>query len=161
MLVTAVVFSNIVLAIHIMAVLLAFGIVVAWPLVSQTVERIDPKAVPLIHRVRVLLGRTLVNPGLLLVVVAGVYLAAHDHVWKQFFVQWGIGAAVVLGALEGAIAMRQSRQLAEIAARDVEASGDGPVSWSEEFLSRRTRADQVAMLMAVLVLATVYVMTVK
>lgn len=161
MLVTAVVFSNIVLAIHIMAVVLAFGIVVAWPLVSQAVERMEPKAVPMIHRVRVLLGRTLVNPGLLLVVVAGVYLAAHYHVWKQFYVQWGIGAAVVLGALEGAVVMRQSRKLAALAARDVEAAGDGPVNWSEEFVTTRGRADMWSMLMAVLVLATVYVMTVK
>lgn len=57
--------------------------------------------------------------------------------------------------------MRQSRKLAALAARDVEAAGDGPVNWSEEFVTTRGRADMWSMLMAVLVLATVYVMTVK
>jgi hypothetical protein len=161
LLVTAVAFPDIVLAIHIMSVVLAFGIVVAWPLVSQTVERVDPRAVPMIFRVRVLLGRTLVNPGLLLVVAAGIYLASDLHLWKQFYVMWGLGAAIVLGALEGAVAMRQSRKLAELAASDIESAGSGSVSWSEEFITRRGRADMVSMLMAVLVLATVYVMTVK
>jgi hypothetical protein len=161
LLVTAVTFPDIVLAIHIMAVVLAFGIVVAWPLVARVVEGVDPRAVPALYRARFLLGRMLVNPGLLLVVIAGVYLAAHGHDWKEFFVQWGIAAAVVLGALEGAFAMRQSRTLAELATRDVETAGAGPVSWSEEFVLSRGRYGIVSIVMAIIVLATVYVMSVN
>jgi hypothetical protein len=161
LLVTAVTFPDIVLAIHIMAVVLAFGIVVAWPLVAQVVEGVDPKAVATLYRARVLLGRTLVNPGLLLVVIAGVYLAAHGHDWKEFFVQWGIAAAVVLGALEGALVMRQSRKLAELATRDIDAAAGGSVSWSEEFVAGRSRNSMISIAMAIIVLATVYVMTVN
>jgi hypothetical protein len=160
-LVTAVTFPVVVLAIHIMAVVLAFGIVVAWPLVTRVVEGVDPRAVPALYRARVLLGRMLVNPGLLLVLIAGIYLAAHGHDWKEFFVQWGIAAVVVLGGLEGAVAMRQSRTLAELAARDVDAAGSGSVSWSEEFVQARGRSDLVSIAMAIIVLATIYVMSVN
>jgi hypothetical protein len=116
---------------------------------------------PTLYRARVLLGRTLVNPGLLLVIAAGVYLAAKGHDWKQFFVQWAIAASVVQGALEGAFAVRQSRQLAELATRDVEVAGSGPVSWSEEFVATRNRNNLISIAMAIIVLATVYVMTVN
>jgi hypothetical protein len=66
----------------------------------------------------------------------------------------------VLGALEGALAMRQSRKLAEIAERDVQAAGTGPVNWSEEFVLNRGRNGIVSLAMAIIVLATVYVMVV-
>ena len=52
---------------------------------------------------------------------------------EAFYVQWGIGAVIVLGAIEGAVMIRGEGQLAEIAARDVAAAGDGEVKWSAEY----------------------------
>ncbi len=101
MLVTAVSFPTIVLAVHILAVVFAFGVVLSFPVIALTAERLDRGAMPPLHRVRVIVGRSLVNPGLLVVVIAGVYLASHLHQWSRFYVQFGIGAAVVLGGLEG------------------------------------------------------------
>lgn len=161
MLVPAVFFWQVVLAIHVIFVVAAFGAIVAYPFISMAAERLDPRSVPVLHRVRVILGRSLVNPGLLIVVIAGVYLTAKLHQWHQFYVQWGIGAVVVLGALEGSYVIRQSGKLADLAQRDIDASPAGDVNWSTDYVAARGRADQVGFLMALLVVATVFFMVVQ
>ena len=161
MLVTATYFWQVVLAIHIVVVIAAFGLLVSFPLITMAAERIDPRSMPVLLRARVMLGRGLVNPGLLVVAAAGVYLAAHLHLWHQFFVQWGIAAAVVLGALEGAYVIRSSKKLAVLADRDIEAAGLGDVQWSDEYLAARGRFEQVGAVMALIVIVTAYVMTVQ
>jgi hypothetical protein len=162
MLVTAVSFPTIVLAIHILAVVLAFAVVFGFPVISLTAERLDRRAMPPLHRVRVILGRSLVNPGLLVVVIAGVYLASHLHQWSQFYVQFGIGAAVVIGGLEGALVIPGEKKLAQQGAADIATSaGDREITWSREYRSLRSRADLAGWVMALLVAITVVVMTIK
>jgi hypothetical protein len=162
LLVPAVFFWQIALAVHIVFVVAAFGLLLVYPFIVIAVERFDRRSVPVLLRVRQLLGRSLVNPGLLIVVIAGVYLAAHAHQWHQFYVQWGIGAVIVIGALEGAFVVRQSGRLAEMAERDIQASAvGGEVTWSSDYLAARGRADQVNALLAVLVVVTIFLMVVQ
>lgn len=162
MLAPAVAFWQIALAVHVVFVVAAFGLLLAYPFIVIGVERFDRRAVPALLRVRQLLGRSLVNPGMLIVVIAGVYLAAHGHLWQQFYVQWGIGAVVVIGALEGAFVVKRSGKLADLAERDINASAAGAeFSWSPEYLAARTRADQVNALLAMLVVVTIFLMVVK
>jgi MFS family permease len=158
MLVTAAAFSTVVLAVHVAAVAFAFGIVLAAPLIGPITDRLDPAATVWWHRVRKALGRRIVNPGLTLVVIAGVVLASDEHKWSSFFVQWGVGAAVVLGALEGSFVIPQSGKLAAEAELAV---GAGAAGRSDDYLRRRRRLSQVELLMAALVLATIYLMSVQ
>lgn len=162
MLAPAVFFWQIALAVHIVFVVAAFGLLLAYPFILIAVERFDRRALPVLLRVRQLLGRSLVNPGLLIVVIAGVYLAAHAHQWNQFYVQWGIGAVLVIGALEGSFVIRLSGKLADLAERDISASaGAAEVTWSTEYLVARTRADQVNAVLAMLVVVTIFLMVVQ
>jgi hypothetical protein len=161
LLVTAVFFWQIALAVHIIFVVAAFGIVVSYPLVAIAAERLDPRSVPLMLRLRQLIGRSIVNPGLLIVVIAGVYLSSELHQWHAFYVQWGIGAVVVVGALEGGFVIRRSAKLAELAQRDIDGSGVGEIKWSQDYLDARGRADQINALMAVIVVVTVFFMVVQ
>lgn len=162
MLVAAVYFWQIALAVHVVFVVAAFGLLLAYPFVAIAVERFDRRAVPAVHQARQLLGRSLVNPGLLIVVIAGVYLAVEEHQWHQFYVQWGIGAVLVIGAIEGAFVIRQSGKLAQLAQRDLDASrSNGQLSWSSDYLAARGRADQVNALLAVLVVVTTFLMVVQ
>jgi hypothetical protein len=160
-LVPAVFFWQIALAIHIIFVVACFGIVVSYPLIAIAAERLDRRSVPLMLRLRQLIGRSIVNPGLLIVVLAGVYLSSELHQWHAFYVQWGIGAIVVMGALEGAFVIRQSGKLADLAQRDIDASGVGEINWSHEYIAARGRSDQVNALMAVIVVVTVFFMVVQ
>jgi hypothetical protein len=161
MLVPAVFFWQVILAIHVVFVVAAFGAVVAYPVIAVAAERFDRRSVPVMHRVRQVLGRSLVNPGLVVVVIAGVYLATDLHEWHDFFVQWGVGAVLVIGALEGAFVIRRSGRLAELAQRDIDAAAGGEVNWSDDYVAARGRADQVNGLMAALVVVTVFLMVVQ
>ncbi len=161
MLAPAVFFWQIALAVHILFVVVAFGIVVTYPLLAAGAERLDRRSVPLILRLRQLIGRGIVNPGLLVVVIAGVYLASELHQWHYFYVQWGIVVVVVIGALEGAFVLRQSGKLADLAQREIDASDGGDFTWSDEYTSARGRLDQISVAMAVLVILTVFFMVVQ
>jgi hypothetical protein len=161
MLVTAVLFAQVVLAVHIAAVMIAFGVTFAYPLFVVAGTRIDPRAMPWFHRVQVVIGQRLINPGLAVVLLAGIYLASKLHQWHAFYVQWGLAVVVVLGAIEGAIMIPRERKLAELADRDIAASGSGEVAWSPEYDSLIKRVTTVGTVMSLLVLITVYLMTVQ
>ena len=112
-----------------MAVVVAFGVTFAYPVFLGVGRRRDPRAMPWFHRMQQQIGRRVVNPGLTVVVIAGIYLATDLHLWSRFFVQWGVGAALVLGALEGSFMIRYEGRLAELAERDVAAAGEGSVTF--------------------------------
>ncbi len=161
MLIPAVFFWQIILAVHIVFVVAAFGLLLSYPLITMAAERIDRRSLPAILRVRMLLSRSLVNPGLLLVVISGVYLASQQHQWGDFYVWWGIAAALAIGGLEGALVRRQSAALATLAERDVSLFGSEHGSWSSDYVTARGRADQVNALLAVIVVVTTFLMVVQ
>jgi hypothetical protein len=110
-LVVAAQFWQFILALHIFAVVVAFGVTFAYPLIFIAGERLDRSAMPWFHRVQQQIGRKLINPGLTVVLLAGIYLAAHLHQWKYFYLQWGIGVVIVLGALEGSFMIPREGKL--------------------------------------------------
>jgi hypothetical protein len=160
-LVTAVAFWQVVLAVHIAAVVITFGVTFAYPIFAVVGARMDPRGLPWFHRMQVQIGRRLINPGLVFVLVAGIYLASKLHQWHHFYVQWGIGAVVVLGGLEGAFMVKQEKKLAELAERDIAAAGSGEVSLSADYEALGRRVGSVGAFMGLLTLVTLYLMTVQ
>ena len=55
----------------------------------------------------------------------------------------------------------QEKRMAELASRDIEAAGGGEVEWGRDYVAARNRASLVGWSMALLVAATVVVMTVQ
>jgi hypothetical protein len=161
MLVSAVAFWQIVLAIHIAAVVIAFGVTFAYPIFGVVGSQLDPRAMPWWHRMQVYLGTRLITPGLAVVLVAGIYLASKLHQWSFFYVQWGLGAAIVIGALGGLFFAPTERKLAEVAEQDIKAAGEGEVKWSAEYQALTRREAAVGAATSVLILLTVYFMTVQ
>lgn len=149
---------EIVLAVHIMAVVLAFGVTFAYPIMFVVGARHDPRSLPLLHRVEYTIERFLVNPGLLLVVAAGVYLASKGHFWSDFFVQWGLGAAIVIGGGIGSVMIPTAKRAEQIAARDVAAAGEGEPTMSAEYQALARRLGIVGGSLSLLVLVTILFM---
>jgi len=149
-----------VLAIHIMAVVVAFGVTFAYPIMFAVAARRDPRSLPLLHRIEYTIERMLVNPGLALVLLAGIYLASKGHFWSDFFVQWGLGAVIVIGALVGAVMIPTSKRAEQIAARDLAASGDdeAPAQLSDDYRALVRRLSSVGTLLSLLVLLTILFM---
>jgi hypothetical protein len=160
MLIPAVAFAQIMLAIHIAAVVVAFGVTFAYPLIGAIGARMDPRAMPWWHGMQHLIGRRLINPGLGVVLLAGIYLASKLHQWGAFYVQWGLAASLVIGALGGVFFSPNEKKLSEFAERDVKAAGDGAVAWSPEYDALFKRVAIVGAATDVLILITVYLMTV-
>jgi uncharacterized membrane protein len=167
MLVAAVSFPQIVLAIHILGVVVGFGSVFAYPLLFAAAARNDPEVTPWLLRMRQRLGRYLVNPGLLVVVICGVYLASKLDQWSSFYVGWGIIAAIALGALEGSYIIRPAGRLATLAERDLAATAvpaggrRTSATWSPEYAAGIRRFTLVGNAMAVIVLLTVFFMAIQ
>ena len=157
-------FTDFVLAIHILAVVIGFGGVFAFPVLFGTAARTDPAVIPLLLRARQKLGRYLINPGLLVVVLAGIYLASKEHQWSSFYVGWGIIAAFVIGALEGSFVIRLAGRLAPIAERDLAATAvpaggqRTSATWSAEYSAQFRRFTLAGNVMAAIVVLTVFFM---
>jgi Predicted integral membrane protein (DUF2269) len=152
---------EIILAVHIMAVVVGFGVAFAYPIMFAVTARTDPRGLPLMHRVEYTIERFLINPGLLVVIVAGIFLASDGHHWSEFFVQWGLGAAVVIGAIVGAVMIPTAKRAEATARRDVAAAGEGTVELSEEYGALARRLSAVGSFLSLLVLLTILFMVVK
>lgn len=152
---------NVVLAIHIMAVVIAFGVTFAYPIMFAIAARQDPRSLPLMHRIERLIDRALINGAMVIVLGAGLYLAAEGESFKTFFVQWGIGAIVVIGALVGSVMIPTSKKAQETIERDIAASGEGELAISADYQRLARRLGIVGSLLSLLVLATIFIMAVK
>ncbi len=148
MLAEAVATFQVTTALHVIAVVLAFGVPFGFPLLVAGVARNSTEALPALYRARQFASRALVNPSLVLVLAFGAWTASKLSEWHYFFVQWGIAAIIVIGALEGAIISRGCKQIAEAA---------GP----EAVAAARQRVDLAGYAIIVIVIVTIYLMAVQ
>ncbi|MEA2315008.1 MAG: hypothetical protein QOI03_1700 [Solirubrobacteraceae bacterium] len=152
---------DVILAVHITAVVAAFGVTFAYPVMFALAAKRDPRSLPLIYRIEYTVERVLVNPGLLLVLAAGIYLASDGHHWSDFFVQWGIGAVLVIGGVVGAVMIPTAKRAEAVALRDLASAGAelGELSAEHRALARRLAV--VGTLLSALVVVTILFMAIK
>jgi len=152
---------DVVLSLHIMAVVVAFGVTFAYPIMFIVAAKHEPRSIPVLHRIEYTLARVLINPVLVVVVLAGVYLASDGKHWKEFFVQWGLAAAIVIGGVLGAVLIPASKKAEALAARDLGAAAGEPGEMSDEYRAVVRRITIWGSLMSTLVLVTILFMAIK
>src|SRR3954470_6570237 len=108
--VLAVMFWEVVLALHIAAIVIAFGVTFAYPVMYGVGLSREPRSMPGFHRIQDYVGRLVISPFLALALLAGIYLASKLHQWSTFYVQWGLVVIIVLGALGGAFFAPRERK---------------------------------------------------
>jgi hypothetical protein len=156
-----VMFVQVILALHILSVIAAFGVLFSYPIFITIGAQLDPGAMPWFHRMQQAVSRWLIGPGLLLVVIFGVILASRYHAWHAFYVQWGIGAAIVMGALEGMFMIPREGRLADLARRDLDEQATQPgtvVTRSAEYQAVFRQVAIGAVALSSIVILTVYFM---
>ena len=94
-------FYDVVLFVHVTAVILAFGVTFAYPIIGTFVMRNDPRALPVLHRAQALVGKTLISGGLLIALIAGIYLASDRDLWSEIWVTIPFIIIIILGGLGG------------------------------------------------------------
>ena len=154
-------FFDVVLAVHIMAVVFAFGATLAYPVLLGTIAKADSRALPALYKALHAISTRVIMPGLTVVLVAGIYMASDHKLWSEFFVQWGLGVVVVIGAVEGMFLSPREKKLVEVADRDLAASGNGPFTPSAEHDSLVKRIGATGAFMDLLVLLTILFMAIK
>ena len=158
----AVVFYEVVLALHIIAVVFAFGATFAYPVLLGTITKADTRALPALYRALHAISQRVIMPGLALIVVFGIYLASHLHLWSSFFVQWGLGVSIVIGAVEGMYLGPREKRLIAVSEAEVAAAGpSGEVQQSDEHKALARSVGVVGGLMDVLVVLTIYFMVTR
>lgn len=164
MIATAVTFYDVVLWVHITAVVLAFGPTFAYPVFLAVAERTDPRSLPAIGR-GILAWDAIGRIILVLILLAGIYLIADSPAWElsDFYVSWGILAVIIVGGLSGAYFTPKTTQLIEIAERDIAASNasGGDVTLSAEFQTLNAQIAKVGTAAGILIILTIYVMAAK
>ena len=150
-----------VLALHIIAVVIAFGWTFTLPLVYVVATKVDPRSLPVLHRIEYTISRVIANPALLIIILAGIFLASDGHHWKEFFVQWGLGVAIVIGGLLGAILIPTAKRAEEAARRDLEGFSGGVFEPGADYSAAIRRLNVVGSVASLLVLMTIVIMAVK
>ena len=145
------------LFIHILAVVLAFGPTFAYGLIFSLMPKY-PRAAPAFFEAIRKVDTYLVNPGMVVVLLAGIYVMS-DGNWDggEAFITVGFIAIIALFGLQHAFFRPQGRKAQELAERDLK-NGD---SFSAEFEEITRRLGMVGPIAGLIVVVTIFFMTVK
>ncbi len=148
---------KIALFLHILAVVLAFGPTFGYAFFFSVAPQY-PRAAPAILAGVQKVDKFLVNPGMVVLLLAGIYVLS-DGPWEtsDAFIGVGFLAIIVLFGLQHAFFQPQTRKAKELAERDLEA-GD---TLSEEFETLGQRIGQVGGLAGLIVVVTIFFMSYK
>jgi hypothetical protein len=142
--VAAILFYDVVLAVHILAVVAAFGVWFAYPLL---VARGDADA----HRAQVRVARMVVTPSGTVALAAGVYLATDRHYWSEAWVGVPLLILIALMGLTGAYFIPRQERLAQLAESGAQA----------DYAALFSQVARVVVVATLLVVVAVFVMATK
>ena len=145
------------LFLHILAVVLAFGPTFGYGFFFSVAPQ-HPRATPAILAGIQKVDRYLVNPGMIVLLLAGIYLLA-DGPWKgsDAFISIGFLAIIVLFGLQHGFFGPKVREAKALAERDLQ-SGD---TLSAEFEELSARIGKVGTLAGLIVVVTIFFMAYK
>jgi uncharacterized membrane protein len=145
------------LFIHILAVVLAFGPTFGYGILFSVLPNY-PRATPALLAGIQKIDRYLVTPGLVVVLLAGVYVMSEGN-WdgSELFITIGFIAILVLFGLQHGFFRPQTAKAKALAERDLKA-GD---TLSAEFEEVSRRLGTVGPIAGLIVVVTIFFMTVK
>jgi Predicted integral membrane protein (DUF2269) len=157
----AVQFYDVVVWLHVSAVVLAFGPTFAYGVFIAVTQKTDPRALPAVFRSIQTIDRTMVTIGGLVVLASGIYLASDRWNFDEVFIGVGIAAILILLGLLYGVFIPGERSALELSTRDIERAGPGEVKLSEEFDAVNGRLAKVGALAGLIVILTIYFMAAK
>jgi len=150
---------KIALFLHILAVVLAFGPTFGYGILFSVLPD-HPRATPAVIAGVQKIDRYLVSPGLIVVLLAGIYLMiASDDAWdgSEAFITVGFIAILALFGLQHGFFRPQTATARALAERDLKA-GD---TLSEEFDAVSQRLAKVGPIAGLIVVITIFFMSYK
>jgi len=147
-----------VLFLHILAVVLAFGPTFGYGFFVAAAQSAAPRSVPTVLRSIQKIDRYLVEPGLIVVLLAGIYLLA-DGPWEasDAFISIGFLAVIALFGLSHGFFRPQTARALELAERDL---GSGE-TLSAEYEAVSKRLENGGKLAGLIVVVAIFFMAYK
>jgi uncharacterized membrane protein len=150
------------LVIHVSAAIAGLGAAFAEGLIYPVALRLDPRHLPLKHRLQIAINSVLVAPALAILLLTGLYQADRaGYELGEFWLAGSMAIVVVLAIMVLAYFIPEDRRLGALAERDIAFAGNGPVSVSAEYTRRVNREAAAGALADLLVIAAVYLMVAK
>jgi Predicted integral membrane protein (DUF2269) len=145
------------LFVHILAVVVAFGPTFGYGFIFSVAPQ-QPRGTPALLAGVQKIDRYLVNPGMIVLLLAGIYLLAEGP-WKgsEAFISVGFAAIIVLFGLQHGFFQPQVRKAKALAERDLK-TGD---TLGEEFQAVSNRLGLVGSLAGLIIAVTIFFMVVK
>lgn len=146
------------LFVHVMAVVLTFGPTFGYGFFIAAAEANDPRSVPTVLRGVQKVDRFLVQPGLVVVLLAGIYMLADADIDAgESWVTVGFVAILVLFGMAHGFFRPNTRKALELAERDL-GRGD---SLGDEYASVAGKLENAGKLAGLIVAVTIFFMVVK
>jgi uncharacterized membrane protein len=153
----AILFYDVVVAIHVMTIVIAFGVTFVYPAIIPWLTNKHPEAMPTIHEMQVRIGRFVITPFATLALLTGIYLASDRDLFDQTWVTIPFVIIIILLGLGGAFFTPREKQLAVLARRDIDAGG----ALSEEYHARAKPVAIVGAVSSLLILFAIFCMVAK
>jgi len=154
---------KIALFLHVIAVVVALGPTFGYGVFFSVLPKYPRAAPALIEGMR-RVDRYLVNPGMIILLIAGIVLLADSSIggsnlWdgSDFFIVWGFIAIIALFGVQHGFFAPQMAKLQEIADRDL-AAGD---TLGAEFETTSQKIAQVGAATGLLIVVTIFIMVYK
>jgi uncharacterized membrane protein len=147
---------------HVTAVMVGLGSTFALAVATPVAFQLDPRHLPYVHQLSIVLNRWFASPALLIVLVTGFYQVSEGN-WSfgDAWISATFAIVIVLGAIMGAVFMPSSKRLKALAERDIAAAGGGEVTMSEEYQQRSKPEMIFGPITGLLLVAAVFLMVVK
>ena len=145
------------LFIHVLAVVVGLGVTFGYGVFMGFADRFAPQSSAVMLRASLVSSRFIVTPGLILILLSGIYMIADAEIEGESWVTVGFIAVLLLfGMVHGFFAPRTRRAI-EIAERDT-AGGGGLSPEYQQLAKQLALGGQIAGLITVL---TIFFMVVK
>lgn len=153
----AVAFYDVVLFVHVAAVVAAWGVTFVYPVVFPWLVRTHPRALGTAHEVQLLIGLRVIFPSTILALLTGIYLAADRDLFSETWVTIPLTILILLLISGPGFFVPRERQLAALARRDIDAGG----SLSAEYAAKARIVGLGGAVSSLLVLVAIFFMVVK
>jgi hypothetical protein len=155
-------FYDVAVFIHVAAVVIGFGVTFSYPIFLRHAVRSAPRSMPYLLTTIDTVGRAVIGPSALLILISGIYLVADGPFdYGDTFVSVGLPIIIVLILVGPLFFARKGRQLEGIVSRDIDAAGTGEVKLGAEFDTVLGQIMSVGYVTDLLVLIALFFMIVK
>jgi uncharacterized membrane protein len=148
---------NIVLFVHILAVVVGFGVVFTYPLLDAYARRTRVVELVALHRFQVFLTQRVIQPSFVVILIAGIYLATDRWSLGDPWISATFAILIVIGGLIGAVIAPTEKKLLALAQRELK-EGQAP---SDAYEREAIKLARFGGLASLLIVVAVFLMVTK